>query len=247
MKIKSWVSIFVLTAILLVTGCSNATPAAFPDTAQSTEIQSQSPTEMTAPTEVPAATTGAAEMETPAAANNASPNDAQQAILQAAQKLQQVSFKATTTITSGDQTQTSTLEFVPPDRYHLVSSAIEAIIIGNDSYIKLGDQWSVSPIDISSIMQGIMTLPTDLVSQISNWTYLGQENLDGTPAQVYSYDMQSSIGGIQANSSNKIWINAADGLPLKLESQADVNGVTTTTTNVYEYDPNLTIEAPITP
>ena len=92
-----------------------------------------------------------------------------------------------------------------------------------------------------------MTLPTDLISQISNWESLGQENVDGTPAQVYSYDMQSTIGGVQANSSNKIWINATDGLPLKLESQADVNGVSTTTTNVYEYDPNLTIEAPITP
>jgi outer membrane lipoprotein-sorting protein len=247
MKIKSWVSIFVLTAILLINGCSSPTPAAILATVHPTEVQSQSSTETTAPTEAPAVTMGVAEMETPAATNGGSNEDAQQAILQAAQKLQQVSFKATTTITSADQTQTNTLEFVPPDRYHLVNSAIEAIIIGNDSYIKLGDQWSVSPIDISTIMQGIMTLPTDLISQVTNWASLGQESLDGTPAQVYSYDMQATIAGVQANSANKIWISTADGLPLKLESQADVNGVTTTTTNVYEYDPNLTIEAPITP
>src|SRR6185436_13188084 len=64
-------------------------------------------------------------------------------------------FKSTSTIKSDDgKTYKTSAEVVWPDRYHIVTDQMEAIILPGKSYIKQGGNWQLMPVDISQMVTG---------------------------------------------------------------------------------------------
>jgi hypothetical protein len=90
------------------------------------------------------------------------------------------------------------------------------------------------------------TNPEESGIQINNAQAAGTEEVEGIEANVYTYDSVFENSGQTIEGSGKIWIDPANGLPLKLESEAEVQGVSSTTTQEIEYDDSITIEPPVT-
>lgn len=159
--------------------------------------------------------------------------------------------------TGGGQTRTSVREFVAPDRTHNIEDGREVIIIGKIMYVKKDGAWQ----NMGTQMSDMQEKMKEQVQQMSaaekaeatkgltaDYKSLGDEMLDGIPTAVYEMHSQfdTKVAGVgPIVTITKFWIGKSDGLFHKEESNGEEAGMKVKTTMIYEYDPNITIEAPI--
>lgn len=148
---------------------------------------------------------------------------------------------------AGTKTEMS-VEFVAPDRYHIVSPATEMIIIADKTYMKQGNTWTQMPMDMGAMLKqfqdpAFMMESTGLV--MSNVSYKGVEEVDGVPADLYEYDSTITLQETPYSSHTQLWVSKETGLPLKSANTSELAGVKSVATTLYEYPTDLTIEAPI--
>lgn len=164
------------------------------------------------------------------------------------------SWRLVMTLDDGNgKVSVTTTEFVAPSSMHMIRASQELIILKEGSYVKdQGGAWRKPPVDMSSMMTTILDPKNvqDLLKDVTvdNLKFVGPDLIGGKPAWVYQFASQVKLGDQTINSTTKIWIGALDKLPYKSESEGDsvVNkGGKTKTTIIYEYDPNIKIEAPI--
>jgi hypothetical protein len=158
----------------------------------------------------------------------------------------------------GGQTTTSVREFVAPDRTHNIGDGRETIVIGKIMYVKKdGGEWQ----NLGSQMSDMQEKMKEQVQKMSatekadatkgltvNYKSLGDEMLDGMPTAVYEMHSEFDTkvqGAGSIVTITKFWIGKSDGLFHKEESNGEEAGMKVKTTEIYEYDPNITIEAPI--
>jgi hypothetical protein len=235
-----------------------AQPTSAPATRAATVVQpTAAPTSVA--TRAPAATTQATTAAQPTTATGPSGNPFDFILNAQRAQLAVKAFRSKTTTTSAAGTQTTTtLEYVNPDRVHLImANGNETIVIkGVGTYSKTsGGKWAVSPVDLSSTVFGqfdpktIEELKNSIVT--SNVKLIGPDVLDGRPVLVTTYDTLVKglgPGGSDIHGSARLWVGATDGLPYRRESTQDsavTAGAKTTTVTTYEYDPNIKIEKPI--
>jgi hypothetical protein len=187
-------------------------------------------------------------------------NDAQTAISNAKQLLQtQPAYRVLTTSTTsmGGEPSNGLREFVAPDRMHIVEREREIIIIGKTMYVKRGGAWrnmGTQMSDMAEKMNGdIRNMSAEERAQAlkgvsGDYRSLGDEMLGGTSTATYELRgrVDTQVEGIGAITTiTKYWIGKDDGLIRKEESGGDEAGAKTKTTRIYEYDPDIKIEAPI--
>ena len=157
----------------------------------------------------------------------------------------------------GGQTTTSVREFVAPDRTHNIEDGREVIIIGKIMYVKKDGAWQ----NLGTQMSDMQEKMKGQVQQMSateraeatkgltaDYKSLGDEMLDGIPTAVYEMRSQldTKVEGVgSVVTITKFWIGKSDGLFHKEESNGEEAGMKVKTTEIYEYDPSITIEAPI--
>lgn len=148
---------------------------------------------------------------------------------------------------AGTKTEMS-VEFVAPDRYHIVSPATEMIVIADKTYMKQGDTWTQIPMDMGAMLKqfqdpAFMMESTGFV--MNNAGYKGVEDVDGVAADFYEYDSTITLQGTTYSSRTQLWVSKETGLPLKSVITSELAGVQSVTTTLYEYPTDLKIEAPI--
>ncbi|MPZ50308.1 MAG: hypothetical protein GEU75_13590 [Dehalococcoidia bacterium] len=143
--------------------------------------------------------------------------------------------------TTGAPNQAMTIEAVLPDKYHITTSAagtadaaFELILIGADSYIKVGPTWTKQSLPgQASALFDFRTISTSVEAlQASGVTKAGTANVGGKTCQLYTV---TSASGSQE-------ICVADNLPLRIVSQS--GGVKTTLT-FSDFNANINIVPPI--
>lgn len=136
------------------------------------------------------------------------------------------------------------LEFVAPDRFRIKNAqGPEMIVVGKDVYIETKDRWQKVPGDLgASIPDMRKNWDREGRRWISDAKYVGEDTVNGKPANVYTY-YNKGMEGAGANDS-KIWISKADGLPLKIEANYK-SGTLRSMTIEYDYDANISIEPPV--
>ena len=158
---------------------------------------------------------------------------------------------------SGAEAKTSVREFVAPDRMHNIEDGREVVIIGRTMYVKKGDVWQ----NMGTQMSDMQDKMKGQIQQMSaaekaeatkgltaDYKSLGEEMLDGIPTAVYEMhaQMNTQVEGVgSVSTTTKFWIGKSDGLFRKEESNGDEAGIKIKITKTYEYDPGITIEAPI--
>ncbi len=149
-------------------------------------------------------------------------------------------------IDAGGRKMSQTVEIQLPDRYHIKSDQMEAIVLPSGSFMRPGGQWMRSPIDMGKMIQQF-TEEGRKRSQdtISNVQDLGAESVDGHAAHAYSYDADGEAMGVKSKAHIKVWIDSAEQRILQMVVDGEAMGRKSTTTQHYEYDPSITITAPM--
>jgi len=159
-------------------------------------------------------------------------------------------FRVKSTITSGQTTIDQTAEMILPDRFHLVTqtgqTSMEFIIVGTKTYQKTGNTWSLFPVDVGTLTQSLLSgLTEETQKGITDVKFVGTEAVNGKPARVYTFASSVTVAGQQVNSTIKMWVDVASGLPVKDEIQGEYAGIKSKTAQQIEYDKSIKIEAPI--
>jgi hypothetical protein len=131
-----------------------------------------------------------------------------------------------------------------PDHFHIKTSlGTEMLIVGDKSYRKVNGSWSPYPIDVASIVNGMLgSAAGDPSKTVSNVQYLGQEDFNGASTQVYSYTSTVDLSGQTVISQVKMWV--ANGLPVHQEIDGEFAGIKSKIVQTITYDPSIKIEAP---
>jgi hypothetical protein len=156
-------------------------------------------------------------------------------------------YRIHSTTTTGDgNTIQMTGEVILPDRFHLVVNGREILIVGNKTYQKEGDKWTEFPVDIGSIVSGLIGgMTAEMENGISDVQYIGPDTVNGVPAQVYQYTSSFKAGDQEVKSTVKLWVGVANGLPVRQEVDGEFAGIKSKTVQEIEYDPSIKIEAPV--
>jgi hypothetical protein len=157
----------------------------------------------------------------------------------------------------GGQTSTSVREFVAPDRMHNIEDGREVITIGKNMYVKKGGEWQNMGTQMNDMQEKMKERAQQMTPAekadatkglTADYKSLGDETLDGVPTAVYEMhgEFDTKVQGVgSVVTITKYWIGKSDGLFRKEESNGEEAGMKVKTTSTYEYDPSITIEAPI--
>ncbi len=163
------------------------------------------------------------------------------------ERLLKMPYRIRINLGASDAKGETVIEFVPPDRHHIVSPSAEMVVVGDRSYMKRNGAWMQLPINMGEMLKQFQdpTFDAGVDLKISNVVSDGEEAVNGVAADVYEYDNQMTVEGQTFNSHVKLWLARDTGMPVKTESTSEVSGVKKTTTSFIEYPADLKIEAPI--
>jgi hypothetical protein len=226
-----------------------ANPTAAP---KATEVP---PTEAPKPTEAPLPTNTPQPAPTEAPKVEAPTGQAGIDLLLGAMRAQlaQKAFSMNVTSEDGGKTSNMTIEYVAPDSFHSKMDGTEFIVVKGATYIKGADgKWLKSPMDMSNAISQLLS-PESVEELAKNMTleklkFVGPDLIGGKPMWVYQYETTMDLTGSKISSAAKVWLGVLDKLPYRQEGESDSilnKGGKTKSTIVYEYDPNIKIEAPI--
>jgi outer membrane lipoprotein-sorting protein len=135
-------------------------------------------------------------------------------------------------------------EFVAPDRLRWIADEQEMIVTGSVGYMRQRGVWTKAPIDVATLISSIREPKViEEISRSADVKLLGNDVVDGTPVQVYQYTLRNAPAGSEAVS--KSWVRASDGLPLKVETEGNVQGVRSKTVVTYsDFNADIRIEPP---
>jgi hypothetical protein len=247
--------LILLIATGLIAACSGATPA------PATPTNAPSPTIAPAPTQAPSQPTAAPTSAlSGGTTTNIQPPPGKPADIVRKASLTAFdanSMRAQTLVEgAGGDTLTLTVDFIKPDRVHVVQSTptggSERIAIkGKGLWVKTGDNWDAqgmaaadqffASIDSKALAESLKVIQDDSIQ------FLGGEVLENIPTFVYTYKIVVDYGGKKTSGDGKIWIGVADGRAYKAQSVSNslaTPGKQDRTTVLYEYDLPITIEAP---
>jgi hypothetical protein len=151
-------------------------------------------------------------------------------------------------------TNTMLVEYVSPDRYHVVREAkagakdprLEYVIVGKETYAKTGDgPWTKFPVDMGGMISSFKD--PKIIEELRKGgevKFVGPDTLDGKPMLVYQYTMDK-VGAVAIKSVTKTWVSVADGMPRKSESDAEYQGTKLKTVyTVSDYNTDIKIDLP---
>ena len=172
--------------------------------------------------------------------------DPQTAVQNAYQKFMDAKFYHSTIKTKTPQGEAETeLDYNAPDKFWIKNKMLnmksEAISVGSDYYTRINDgKWTKMPAgQAPSISEMRNKMSKDAVNAMKDIEAVGQDSFNGKDAMVYKF--KSTYGG---ESTSKMWVSTASGLPLKVESDGIYNGQNVNITIAYDYDKEVKIEVP---
>ncbi|MFN8472994.1 MAG: hypothetical protein U0822_12470 [Anaerolineae bacterium] len=203
-----------------------------------------------APTAAPTKAAPTAAPTTAASSSSAMPTpivsgDAKDALVKvfAAQQAAKA-YRATQTVDSNGKTSHRTIEYVAPDRYHMKTDTAEVIIIGGKAYQNANGKWTENPA-MAGVFQPMLEEFKKLPVEMTDVKIVGTEDVNGVKATVYQFNSSAKVGDQTIKSAIKVWARPSDNLPIKQEVAGDFAGRKSTTTQTFDYDPNIKVDPPM--
>ncbi len=158
---------------------------------------------------------------------------------------------STVTLTDSGQSQESTVEYAPPDRYHVLIGSDELAVIGQVVFLKVGERWETT----TQLTADQVINPDQLdylEATIQDYQLAGNETLDGKMMKVYTYQSGYLNQTLWLVNRTRLWVGEADGLPYKINTTGDIAGVDPASgmpvnqagisETTIEYDPTIKID-----
>lgn len=157
-------------------------------------------------------------------------------------------FRVTSEVEGDAGSTASTIDVDWPDRFHIrnaAGSGMEVIAVPSGAYMRQGEQWMRLPVDMQVLTriwseQGMR----DALASISDGRLLGEAAIGGRNARVYGYTGSLTVMGISSESTSKVWIDAENDLPLRIEVDGQAMGQRSVTLNIYDWNAEIDIRAP---
>ncbi len=182
------------------------------------------------------------------------PDDPLAAITQALKNQQTAGpYRVKTTIESEGQKMEMSAEIKLPDQMRVISDVsdkkMEMVFVGGKGWMRIDENWMDAPMKIDDLLHQMNAMSSELLTEIaSDAAKVGNETVDGQETVLYTYNMdmnKSSTMKMDMKSAVKLWIRTSDNLPIKQEVSGEAMGIKSVSTQVIEYDPTITIEAPV--
>lgn len=157
------------------------------------------------------------------------------------------SFRAKMT-SEGTSIFNADLDFIAPDKFRIKTElpngqSSEMILIGKQTFMKMGDRWQKMPIDIGTKVPNMReTFTREGMKWFKEIKYVGEETADGKAAHLYTYDGEAPGGGNAY--SSKIWIGKGDGRPIKINAIYKTGDLKSMDIR-YDYETKIVIEPPV--
>jgi len=157
-------------------------------------------------------------------------------------------FRARMTQERSEGDETRIVEFVPPNRFHIVNpNGQDFIVVGSVAFIhvpNLGYRQVPGGIgDIAGEMAGTLT---EAQRQAASCQLIGDDMVDGIPTRAYGFTMaytDTSAGQpVAINTSGVTWVRTDDGRPIRSLIDGQVGGFRAVTRLTIEYPPDLEID-----
>jgi hypothetical protein len=144
------------------------------------------------------------------------------------------------------------LEFAAPNRYRMKGPSFEFVIIGQEGYLKIDNQWQKAQRDEADtsntfnignapVFWGDAAIPK--LKPHLKIKSVGTTALSGQPARLIEYEMTDALGHKGSNWS-RTWVGA-DGLPRRTEMTGEYDGLKSKAVMTWlDYGSNLKIETP---
>ena len=137
------------------------------------------------------------------------------------------------------------VEYQPPDRFHVVvSGVVEAIMIGPEMTVIKGSWEKASLTNVFLYAGAVSQVGGDVSTAISDVKFVRVEFLDKKPLLVFTFTGKAQIGKYESTSTNTLWLWALNIHAYKLVSVTTSGDIHSTTTALFEYDPEIKIETP---
>jgi hypothetical protein len=193
-----------------------------------------------------------------------SAKESRQAIVQALMALySKPNRMSVTTALDGGETHNNVIEFLPPDRKHIISQeeGVEYIVVGEQVfwYTESGGKWEETDIPAAAFMGDSEVTETSISEAVNDPEFLREDALDGRPMVIFSYLNKSGTGDLEQVAQVELWIGKEDGLPYKMIMDGDVISIATdpatgesetttvpsVTTTLITFDSSISIEVPV--
>lgn len=138
-------------------------------------------------------------------------------------------------------------EFTPPNNSHVTFRDVEYITVNGNFYTRqTGGNWQLSVPDAAP--QDVAVKVAEMFTQALQSGGItieaaGSDSVNGAAGQVFTVNGQLDVDGTPFTISGKVWIGN-DGRLLKMELSNPANQQVMDI-SLYEYDPSITITAPI--
>lgn len=147
-------------------------------------------------------------------------------------------WKARMATTSGGTSGTQTMEYVAPDRFHMVlpgNEASEMYLIGHDTWMRIGGGCQKLPVSQAAANpREMMEHSTDTKIAVTKGA---PEPVDGVPARTYLLIVDTQ--GRQLR--EKLYVTTGTGLPRRIEVRTDQG---TTVIDYFDYGAPVTVNNP---
>jgi hypothetical protein len=156
--------------------------------------------------------------------------------------------QTTTDLVTGEEVVT-VFEFVRPDRFHVIQSDTEMLVIGDEGYMgssELG--WLPVPAVGQALVGGVVTTVRlftgeasieELESRGYAVEQAGTESIDGVVTQVYEISPIDSV--TPGDETFTIWIGADDGRPYRWQKHTTIEEANADSLLTFEFAYNLDI------
>lgn len=140
---------------------------------------------------------------------------------------------------------TVTGEIIPTGKSHIVidfpGQQMEVISIGDEAWLKTGAEWTVAGPELIAATAGFSGTDLQMLAGLSEPQCLGMQTIEGV--ELLGYSFAYALEGI--TSTNLVYIDPATKFPARMESDIAAGGDAGKSVMTYEYDPTITITAPV--
>ena len=145
---------------------------------------------------------------------------------------------------SGGKTRNVESDVILPSSFHVKMPEMEAIMLKQGTWMKMGATWQAMPAAMSAMTGG---MAQDAMAQgmknAANFKCGTSAEFDGKSYPIYEFDSSAAVMGVKATSHIKLFKGAND-LPVGIIVDGEAMGVKSLTTQHITYDPSIKISPP---
>ncbi len=145
----------------------------------------------------------------------------------------------------GGMSQKMEADVILPNSFHMKSPQMEAVMLKQGTWMKMGGKWMAMPASASGMMsQSIKTGMDTGMANLKNVQCLGSQQFEGKNYTGYSFDSSAEAMGIKASSHITAY-KSDDGLPAVMIIDGEAMGKKSKMVQHITYDPSITIAPPM--